>query len=160
MSSTLFSTSKTHPLQSRAPNTGFELKSEKCIEINPGDMEVVVECKQIEKAESAARNHRTAFGIIGNLALDSNQFPSIERSCDAVITTENQQIKVPSDLNLDRVSASATTGDAREWKREKTFDGCPVFCVIFMTIKSIILFDYIFNSALNIQINVSAFCFS
>lgn len=95
-------------------------------------MEVIFECKQIEKSENAVRNHRTAFGIIGNLALEGNQFPSIERSYDITITSENQQIKVPSELNLDRLSASGVTAEAREWKREKTFDGCPVFCVIFI----------------------------
>lgn len=107
-------------------------------------MEVVFECKQIEKSENAVRNHRTAFGIIGNLALEGNQFPSIEHSCDIVVTSENQQIKVPSELNLDRVSASGVTAEAREWKRDKTFDGCPVFCVIFLSHNS---FHHVFSSA-------------
>lgn len=124
----MFSTKKTHPIASNNVNEGFDLKSDKFADLDPGQIEVIVECKQIENAENSVR--RTAFGVIGNHALDSNQFPSIERSVDIVITSDSQQIKLPSELNLDKYSTLATA--TREWAREKTFDGCPVFCVKFI----------------------------
>lgn len=128
------SSTKTHPIESQVPSEWFDLR--KINETEPIKVEIVVEHQNVDKVENAANTnsgnvHRaTGFGNVGNIALNSNQFPSIDHRCDVTNLAENlQQIRVPSDLNLDKQSATGGTTTAKEWKREKTFDGCPIFSV-------------------------------
>lgn len=136
MSTAIFSPSKTHPAGEKAPINWFGLSKAEIEMQQPTKIEIVVECQQINLVENPLKIQRTTVGTVGNHAINGNQFPSIEcsaaSSLDAIGTQQQQTIKVPSDLNLDRSSVtgvSGTTAAAREWKRDKTFDGCPIYCV-------------------------------
>lgn len=125
---------KTYPIDSGRV-TGFELNPEKSnisgnFENQPGNLEIVIERQNIVNVENALKCRRTTFGNIGDHALENNNFPSIERTCAlAVAEISENHIKLPSDLHLDRHSISEIA--AKEWKREKTFDGSPIFSVLF-----------------------------
>lgn len=124
MATTIFSPSKTHPA-----TDGQQVKSTwlDATEM-PSKIEIIVECQQVHLVENPLSIRRTSFGTVDNqanvnAAIDSN----------GLRTQQQQNIKVPSDANLSRSSVtgiSGMTGTAREWKRDKTFDGCPIYSVI------------------------------
>lgn len=140
MSAAIFSSPKTHPADDQTPSTWFDLNKAGAEMQPPVKIEIVVERQQIGSVENPLHVQRTTIGTVDNNQVD-NQFPSIERSAPSSINAvelqlqqQQQTIKVPSDLNLDRSSAtgvSGATAAAREWKRDKTFDGCPIFCVCY-----------------------------
>lgn len=128
------SSTKTHPVENQVPSEWFDLR--KVNETEPIKVEIVVERERIETVENAANTNSgnlyraTAFGNIGQVTMNPIQLRAIEENCDVTNVTANlQHIKVPSDLNLDKQSATGGTTTAKEWKREKTFDGCPIFSV-------------------------------
>lgn len=148
MSSAIFSPSKTHPVAGEMPAAWTNTAKD------PNAMhEIVIECQQINLVENPLRLQPTTVSTVGNYAVHSNQLPPIELNGIAAVNDENAlrplsqtTIKVPSDLRLSRgsvagVSAMTTGTVAREWKRDKTFDGCPIFCVIRNKINPVIMYS-------------------
>ena len=124
MASTIFSPSKTHPADGKqAANTWLDASE------MPSKIEIIVECQQINLVENPLTIRRTSFGTVGS------QAPQIAANGLLAQQQQQQHIKVPSDANLSRSSVtgiSGMTGTAREWKRDKTFDGCPIYSVIIV----------------------------
>lgn len=88
---------------------------------NAESEEIVFECKQIKASEKSANAFSKLTTLNNNLGLtQSNDFPSIDKS-EPVKNGETAIAASQSNLN----SAKAP----REWKREKTFDGCPIYFV-------------------------------
>lgn len=100
------------------------------------DIEQAFQCKKINPSERAVATY-TFSGNVNGFKIDESNFPSIDRSESEATKKTVETIHaqpVPSrrsskaDSNI--VDGNAEKKTPKEWKREKTFDGCPIYRVI------------------------------
>lgn len=95
-------------------------------------VEIAFECKQIKNSENSA-SHFTKITTINcdlnELNINNNDFPSIDNSEVVPIKIANV---VNNSVHVSRNQIDSSDPKApKEWKREKTFDGCPIYRVMF-----------------------------
>lgn len=103
-------------------------------ELEPPSVQAVedtFECQKIKPTENA-RSRYTFSGNVGGLKIEENDFPSIDNSESEgkkqIIHAKGIRSQSGSKVDL---NVAGTDEKAKEWKREKTYDGCPIYRVNF-----------------------------
>lgn len=91
-----------------------------CPDDNPAFEEHVFECKKVQNVKNAV--FVTNFSSVGNANVLN--FPSIDNS-EINGNYENEENKEVTKI------IKQTDENPKEWKREKTYDGCPIYRVSF-----------------------------
>ena len=144
---TLIGSCKTYPSEPDYLTEKYVNLREKILEridesVPPEAIEILFESKQMQKAEHAAPKSgvRTTFSRVGGVSFEKHNFPPMDNT-EVVATSAGQLQNAAPVINgsLSKPTENGASGvvapapppikPPKEWKREKTYDGSPIYRV-------------------------------